>query len=239
MGSAGAAYDEPVTYRGGVHEAAGWSAVVPLKRSAHAKQRLVGLGRWRPALVVAFATDVVAAVLESRHVREVIVVGGDGLPPGLLAQPSVHRLDDVRGLNPAVDAGIRAARRNAAVGVLVLPADLPCLRPDDVDTLVHTALDGRAGVLADADGEGTAALVLGSGVPFAPAFGPGSYARHLDAGAHPVAAELPTARRDVDSREHLEVARRLGVGQRTMRVLAQMEAARGVLQADAPLVSER
>lgn len=216
-----------------MHAAAGWTAVVPLKRPVAAKQRLTGLGSWRSALVAAFATDVVTTLLGSDRVREVVVVGGDGLAATLLGSPRVHRLADVRGLNAAVGAGMRAARRDCDVAMIVLPADLPCLRRSDLEALVHSAPPDRAGALADADGEGTAALVVPSGIEFVPTFGPRSYARHLGAGALPLEGHL-SARRDVDTVQHLAVARRLGPGQHTMRVLAEMDAvADGALSVDA------
>jgi 2-phospho-L-lactate guanylyltransferase len=214
-----------------VHAPSGWAAVVPLKQPASAKQRLVGLDAWRPALAVAFATDVVTALLASRGVREIVVVGGDGLAPALLDLPAVHRIADVRGLNHAVEAGIACGRRLTATGVLVVPADVPCLRPADVDVLLDGAQPHRAQVLADADGLGTSALVIPADVTFVPRFGPGSYALHLAAGAMPLEGDLPTARRDVDTVEHLETARRLGVGVATARVLAQLDAVTGALPA--------
>jgi 2-phospho-L-lactate guanylyltransferase len=214
-----------------VHAPSGWAAVVPLKQPASAKQRLAGLDAWRPALAVAFATDVVTALLASQAVREIVVVGGDGLAPALLDLPAVHRIADVRGLNDAVEAGMARAHPLTATGVLVLPADLPCLRPADVDVLLDGAPPHRAQVLADADGLGTSALVIPAGVTFVPRFGPGSYARHLAAGAMPVEGDLATARRDVDTVEHLETARRLGVGLETARLLAQLDADSGALPA--------
>lgn len=190
----------------------------------------MGLGAWRPALALAFATDVVTAALASQAVREVVIVGGDGLPAALLGLPAVHRVADVGGLNQAVEEGIATARRVTDTGVLVLPADLPCLRPDDVDALVDSAPQQRARVLADGDGIGTAALVLAAGVTFAPRFGPASYVRHLAAGALPVEGAA-SARRDVDTVEHLEIARRLGVGQATARVLVELDAVSGAVPA--------
>jgi 2-phospho-L-lactate guanylyltransferase len=207
-----------------VHAPQGWTAVVPLKQPAAAKQRLAELHAWRPALAHAFAADVVTALLASHRVRKVVIVGGDGLAPALLDLPEVHRIADVRGLNQAVEAGIATARRPGPTGVLVLPADLPCLRPADVDLLLDATPHQRARVLADGDGIGTAALVIPAGVTFAARFGPGSYARHLDAGAAPVERGPATARRDVDTVEHLEIARRLGVGPATSRVLAELDA---------------
>jgi 2-phospho-L-lactate guanylyltransferase len=201
---------------------------VPLKEPASAKQRLAGLGDWRPTLAVAFATDVISALLGSADLREVIVVGGDGLAPQLLAAPRVRKVADVRGLNEAVDAGVAAACQSGHVGALVLPADLPCLRPSDVEAMIEQAAEDRASVLADADGDGTAALLIPSSVRFSSAFGPDSYARHLHRGAHPLTGDFATARRDVDTVEQLVAAQRLGVGQHTARVLALLEAATDV-----------
>ena len=193
--------------------------MVPLKETAEAKQRLLVPSELRTALALAFAADAVTALLEARHVQEVVVVGGRGLPPALLASPAVHRIADVRGLNPAVEAGVRVARRRSRRGVLVLHADLPCLRADEVDALLEQAPSGAAAALADADGEGTTALLLPAGVTLVAAFGPGSYARHVDAGARPVTGELASVRRDVDTVEHLQAARLLGVGPHTAALL--------------------
>jgi 2-phospho-L-lactate guanylyltransferase len=206
-----------------VDASTGWTAVVPLKDTAEGKQRLRVPRELRAALSVAFAADAVSALLESRHVHEVVVVGGRALPPALLASPAVHRIADVRGLNPAVEAGIRVARRRSGRGVLVLHADLPCLRPDEVDALLEQAPPDAAGALADADGDGTTALLLPPGVTFVPAFGRDSHARHVAAGARPVTGELASVRRDVDTVEHLEAARLLGFGPYSAALLPTRE----------------
>jgi 2-phospho-L-lactate guanylyltransferase len=219
VGGAGRAYDEPVPYRGGVEASTGWTAVVPLKETPEAKQRLRVPSGLRTALALAFAADTVTALLESRHVHEVVVVGGRGLAPALLASPALHRVADVRGLNAAVEAGVRVARQRSGRGVLVLHADLPCLRAGEVDALLEQASPDAASALADADGDGTTALLLPPGVTLPPTFGPGSHARHLAAGARPVTGELASVRRDVDTVEHLETARLLGVGPHTAAVL--------------------
>jgi 2-phospho-L-lactate guanylyltransferase len=215
-------------------DAHGWSAVVPVKRPAYAKQRLADYGDWRPVLAAAFAADVISALHGSDDIREVIVVGGEGLAARVLTAPRLRKIADVRGLNEAVNAGLAAAHRAGAAGVLVVPADLPCLRSSDVDLLIQQADGDRASVLADADGDGTAALLIPSPVRFSPAFGPGSFGRHLRQGAHALNGDLATARRDVDTVEHLVAARQLGVGQHTARVLALLEAS---AQAIAPITA--
>jgi len=205
-----------------------WTAVVPLKDPTAAKQRLTALGDVRPALAAAFASDVLAAVLSSRGVDEVVVVGGAGLPDDLTGDPRVQCAADVRGLNDAVAAGMQVARRSSDAGVLVVPADLPCLRSSDVDLLLGAARSGTVRVLADAEADGTTAVVVAPGAGFRPAFGPGSYARHLSGGAaaldDALVAQLATARRDVDTVEHLRRAQALGVGAHTARVLADLDA---------------
>jgi 2-phospho-L-lactate guanylyltransferase len=70
--------------------------------------------------------------------------------------------------------------------------------------------------VADADGVGTTAVVAADLDAFRPAFGPGSRQRHLDAGAREVEGiDVPSLRRDVDDRDSLAEAVRLGVGPRT------------------------
>jgi 2-phospho-L-lactate guanylyltransferase len=205
-----------------VHALTAWTAVVPVKPATLGKQRLHPLGDWRAPLAAAFAADVVTALLGSRVVRDVVVVGGQSLPEALVDLPAVHRVADVRGLNPAVAAGLERSARFGGSGTLVLPGDLPCLRPEDVDVLLAGVAPGSVGALADADGRGTAALAVGAGADFAPAFGPGSFARHLAAGARAITGEFERARRDVDTVEHLAAARALGVGSHTAAVLAHL-----------------
>jgi 2-phospho-L-lactate guanylyltransferase len=223
MGSAGRAYDEHVAYRGRVHPLARWTAVVPIKESAEAKQRLWEVTEWRPALAVAFASDVLTALLGSRLVHDTLLVGGAGLPPALLASPRVHRIADVRGLNPAVEAGIAAALQRSSRGIVVIPADLPSLSSGEVDALLAAAPGDGPAVLADADGDGTTALLLPSGVRFTPAFGAASFQRHVAAGARPVPGAFESVRRDVDTVAHLAAAQRLGVGPHTAALLPLIE----------------
>ena len=205
-----------------------------MKETADAKQRLREVTEWRPALAVAFASDVLTALLSSRLVHEVVLVGAADLPPDLLASPMVHRAADVRGLNAAVEAGIATAWQRSSHRVVVLPADLPCLRSSEVDDLLEAASDDGPAVLADADGDGTSALLLPVGARFTPAYGAGSFERHVAAGARPVPGAFESVRRDVDTVEHLAAAQRLGVGPRTAALLPhirELRTARSVTEA--------
>lgn len=189
--------------------------LVPVKTLARAKSRLAPRpGRDR--LMRAFALDAVAAVREAGHVAHTYVVTdedgfGDSLP------------DEGRGdLNLALRVAEREARlRHPGLGVAALLADLPALRPDDLDAALAAGLRSRWFV-ADADGTGTTLLVAGPGTDLDPRFGVGSAERHEASGAAPVRAAVPTLRRDVDTDADLRDAVALGVGLRTRAALEEL-----------------
>jgi len=218
------AYDQPVAYGGTVERLPGWTVVLPVKGLRGAKRRLgPEVGSWRMSLAGAFAEDVIDAALGAVAVDRVLVVGGEGIGSATLSLPGVTQLTDVSGLDAAVTSGTSRAREAAPrCRILVLQTDLPCARPNDLDDLMTAAPVARPGVLADAEGLGTAALTMPAGTTLSTAFGAGSLARHVRAGAEPIESAVPRLRRDVDTVEHLREAVRLGVGPHTHRVLDQM-----------------
>ena len=110
-------------------------------------------------------------------------------------------------------------RRRPDLRLVALCADLPALRPEELAAALAAAPEDVMAFVADADGLGTTAVVAPSLDLFRPAFGPASRQRHLDAGAHEVdGVDVPTLRRDVDDRDDLVEALRLGVGRSTSLV---------------------
>lgn len=202
----------------------GWTVVVPVKGIAQAKRRLApDVGLWRAALAGAFAADVVDAALGVPGVVRLLLIGGEGMDPVTLTRPGLLQLPDVGGIDAAVLLGTTRARADAPRGhVLMLQGDLPCVRSADLTDLIAAAPGSRPGVLADADGLGTVALVMPPGTDIASSFGPGSLQRHIDAGADPIDLPVARLRRDVDTLEHLHAAVGLGVGRHTQQVLEQM-----------------
>ncbi|GAA1861300.1 2-phospho-L-lactate guanylyltransferase [Pseudonocardia ailaonensis] len=203
---------------GGVPNA-GVGLVVPVKPLAAAKSRLRGAadrGVGDPArhaeLALALALDTLDAAHAARSVSEIIVVTTDVrvaalVPPGL----KVVTDEPGTGLNAALahgadllEPGIRGA----------LQADLPALRPEELDAAIEAAAGGRA-FCADARGDGTTLLLTAAGGPLDPRFGPGSAAAHLASGAAALSGALPGLRRDVDTEADLREACTLGVGPRT------------------------
>ncbi|MFE0190184.1 2-phospho-L-lactate guanylyltransferase [Streptomyces sp. NPDC059008] len=201
----------------------GWSLVVPLKPLVRAKSRLSGAAgeEFRPRLALAFALDTVTAALACEDVRDVVVVTDDPLAGERLAALGARIVPDTpaRGLNAALAHGANAVRAHRpAAPVAALNADLPALRPTELELVLHSASLFPRAFLADAADIGTTLLTATSGVELAPAFGGASRARHLASGAREITTpDVVSVRRDVDTGEDLLAALALGVGPHTAR----------------------
>jgi 2-phospho-L-lactate guanylyltransferase len=203
----------------------GWCLVVPVKRLAEAKSRLLAdLPRGcaattlREELALAFAADTVAAALACPSVAAVVVVTGDPRAATVLAGIGARVVADApeAGLNPALlHGGACAVAGRPGYGVAALSADLPALRPHELGDALTEAARVDVALVADAEGRGTTVLTARTVDLFAPSFGPGSRARHERSGAVPLKLELPSVRRDVDTLAHLREALLLGTGPMT------------------------
>jgi 2-phospho-L-lactate guanylyltransferase len=193
-------------------------ALVPVKPPALGKSRLVGLADDdRRALAAAFALDTVAACMAASSVAEVLVATDDAaFSVELRALGAVTIPDGVAmDLNGTLrQSAAEARRRWPDLVPVALTADLPAVRPIDLDDALGDLTPGTAAYLADADGVGTT-LYTAAYDEFAPRFGPGSALAHEGTGAVPITTPLPRLRRDVDDLADLDDALALGVGPRT------------------------
>ncbi len=207
-----------------------WCLVVPVKRLHLAKTRLTGDVHGRGAMALAFAADTVDAALRAPGVAGVIVVTDDVVAATELRRLGADVVADVpdAGLNPALRHGAAlAALRYPGCGVGALSADLPALRPDELDRALDRALAHRVAVVPDVAGTGTTAYLVAPGGTFAPTFGADSLRVHADAGAAVLDdADLSSIRRDVDTPADLQDAVALGVGPHTTALLAGTRTAR-------------
>jgi 2-phospho-L-lactate guanylyltransferase len=202
-----------------------WSLVVPVKVLARAKSRLAVLaGPHRAALALAMAADTVAAALACPAVGQVIAVTDDPEAARVLADLGAVVTGDEpgRGLNPALRHGAAlAAARWPGAGVGALAADLPALRPAELDLGLRAAARWEYAFVPDAAGSGTTLYTARPGARFLPRFGPRSAEQHRAAGAAELSlAGLASLRRDVDQPADLSAAADLGVGPRTAAVAA-------------------
>lgn len=194
--------------------------VVPVKGLDTAKSRLRGAadgGVGDPArhaeLALALALDTLDAVLAAERVAAVVVVTSDETVGRKLAGTGVRIVRDepAAGLNAALVHGAALLPRDLARGAL--QADLPALKPEELDEALEQATT-RA-FCTDAQGDGTTLLLAPAGAPLDPRFGPGSAVAHTESGAVPLTGGLPGLRRDVDTEADLREACGLGVGPRT------------------------
>jgi len=203
------------------------AVVVPVKPPAVAKSRLGALGdEARMSLVVALAADTITAALEASAVAGVLVVTDDHVLAAGLADLGAFVIpdafaDDLNG--SLVQAAVEAHRRWPDAGIAALCADLPALRPDQLDRALAAAAVDRMSFVADAAGAGTTAVFSPTLEVFVPQFGPESRKAHLEAGALEIdLVDVPTLRQDVDTPVDLSAALALGVGSRTAAAAAAL-----------------
>ena len=195
-----------------------YAVVVPVKPPALGKSRLVGLtDERRRDLAAAFALDTVAACLASDRVGAVLAVTDDAPFAVRLLEAGCAAIPD--GVTDDLNGSLRLAaaevsRRWPGLVPVAVCADLPALRPADLDEALGLLPADRAAFVADSAGIGTTLYAAPHAV-FDPRFGPASRAAHLEAGAGEIAGALASLRRDVDDLADLRAALALGVGPRT------------------------
>jgi 2-phospho-L-lactate guanylyltransferase len=192
--------------------------VLPVKSLELSKQRLKDcLGPLRPGLTEVMLADVLDALRSSATVSGVVVVTMDAEVAALAATKGATLEEEAGpfGMNRAIGQGFAAARRLGAAWLAVLPLDIPLLTGAEFDRLVRE-LDSRAtgadepalGIVPSSDGQGTNWLCTRADVAFKPAYGPGSYRRHLEAaraqGQRPITLASPSVSLDIDEAADLE-----------------------------------
>jgi 2-phospho-L-lactate guanylyltransferase len=164
--------------------------------------------------VDASQADVAGAGSTRRH-----AAGADAAPADVdltdRVRPYAARPEAMR-----TDIARADATRPDAVPVVALTADLPAMRPEDLESaLVAAARTGQRAFVPDLEGTGTVLLAAPAGQALTPQFGPGSAAAHLRSGAVRLDGAWPSLRRDVDTAADLDAAARLGLGTHTGQVI--------------------
>ena len=192
--------------------------LLPVKPPARGKSRLDVDPVRRRALAAAFALDTARACLSAHRVSAVLAVTDDARFADDLRAAGCETIPDgVAGdLNESLRlAAAEAHRRWPDARPVAVCADLPSLRPADLDAALHTDEGEESpAFVADGDGVGTTLYTAAYDV-FAPRFGAGSRRAHLDEGCREIRGELPTLRRDVDDADGLAAAVSLGLGAHT------------------------
>jgi 2-phospho-L-lactate guanylyltransferase len=214
------------------------AAILPVKRFAHAKQRLGAsvADPLRLELARVMVADVLLALAETGSIeRAIVVTGEESVADGARVQGElvVAENGDGDGQSAAVALGVRRALAEGFERVLCVPGDCPALDPSELDALLGAHTSGpEVTIVPDRHGTGTNGLLLTPPDAISPSFGPGSYERHralaLAAGVACHVARPPSLLLDIDTGADLAALRDRLAGthsraQRTRTVLGQPE----------------
>jgi 2-phospho-L-lactate/phosphoenolpyruvate guanylyltransferase len=187
---------------------------------AEGKTRLHSSRRIRRALAQAMFCDVLAACAAVGDVR---VVTPDEEAADAAREAGAEVVDDPGGgQGAAVQAGLEGV---GVGGILVVNADVPCVVPHDLRTLLAATPAGCIALVEALDGT-TNALSLPSAQAFAPLYGPSSSDRFREhaasLGLEAVSVAVPNLADDVDTMEDL-TRLQLRAGPRTQACLLELE----------------
>jgi 2-phospho-L-lactate/phosphoenolpyruvate guanylyltransferase len=185
------------------------AAVIPVKPIDRALGRLASVlspGERRD-LQSAMLLDLLDACRDSAAVAATFVVTADAAAAELSRAAGARVLWDhvpPRGMNPAVAIGQAEVEDRLIDAALILTADLPLVRSQDLDAIVAALRPGRGAVLVPSrDGTGTNALALAPPFGIATRLGANSRALHeyalQNAGIAFCRLEIPSLALDVDT----------------------------------------
>jgi 2-phospho-L-lactate/phosphoenolpyruvate guanylyltransferase len=195
------------------------TVVIPFA-GAEGKTRLHESRRVRRALALAMFCDVLAACLAVGRTR-VVTPDEEGAAAALDAGAEAVA-DPAEGQGAAVQAGMEGVQPGA---ILVVNADVPCVVPHDLRSLLAATPAGGVALVEALDGT-TNALGLASPQAFAPLYGPRSADRfraHVASlGLEAISVALPNLADDVDTMDDL-TRLQPRTGPRTQACLAELE----------------
>ena len=195
------------------------TVVIPFAGS-EGKTRLHESRRVRRALGQAMFCDVLAACVSAA--RTLVVTPDEEAASAAVDSGAEAVADPGGGQGAAVEAALAGL---GAGGILVVNADVPCVVPHDLRSLLAATPAGGLALVEALDGT-TNALSLPAPEAFAPLYGAGSADRFREHAAslrlEAVSVALPNLADDVDTIEDL-TRLQLRAGPRTQACLAELE----------------
>lgn len=187
-------------------------AVVPVKPLRRGKSRLSSVlsEDERTALNKKLLIHTVETLTQIPELEQVLVVSRDSEALAIARLHGTRTVLEDSGseLNIAIARATAVATTYAASGVLILPADLPNITPEDVKQLISSAATGASVVIApDHRRTGTNALLVRPPGIISYSFGENSFQKHMAQieakGLRVKVLELPCLAQDVDYPEDL------------------------------------
>lgn len=186
--------------------------LVPIKNLDGAKQRLSPVLELeeRRALAAAMMEDVLETLASWDARPPVAVVTSDSQATALARQYTFDIIADPenRSETDAIEHATRAAVEGGWTSTLVIPADIPLITADEVQSIVASAPAEGSVLVPAADGRGTNAVLRSPASLFPLRFGNDSFLPHRraaeDTGKPVVILELPGIALDVDRPDDLD-----------------------------------
>jgi 2-phospho-L-lactate guanylyltransferase len=189
-------------------------AIVPVKPLRRGKSRLSGVlsPEERNDLNRRLLTHTLETLSAIPDIEQILVISRDQAALSLAREHGARTVleNGAPELNVALARATIVVKNYATRGLLIVPADLPLISPEDVNAMLEIAVDPPVVVLApDHRRQGTNALLVCPVGLIEYDFGPGSFQRHceraLQAGARLEILELPSLALDMDMPEDLEM----------------------------------
>jgi 2-phospho-L-lactate guanylyltransferase len=204
-------------------------AVVPIKETAQAKQRLGDAVpvELKPRLALAMAEDVLSALAAVPGLAGILVVTIDAAASELARRYGARVLADGArdGQTGAVRAAARALTGGSRTAMLAIPGDVPLITPEEVQELMRAHDRMRDFIITPAHDERGSNAILCAPPELVPLqFGDDSFAPHLEAakrsGLEPKIIRLAGIGLDIDNPRDLAAFLQVPSRTRT-RVLLQ------------------
>ena len=189
-------------------------AIVPVKPLRWGKSRLAGVlsPEERTDLNSQLLIHTLNTLKSLKEIEHVLVISRDPAALAIARKRGARTLQEngTPELNSALARATIVARNHSTRGVLIVPADLPLLTPEDVRSMLDRAAEPPVVVVApDRHRQGTNALLVCPAGLIDYDFGPDSYPRHCQrahmAGARLEICELPSLALDMDLPEDLQL----------------------------------
>ena len=189
-------------------------AIVPVKPLRRGKSRLAGVlsPEERNDLNRRLLTHTLETLNAIPEIEQVLVISRDQAALSLAREHGARTVleNGAPELNVALARATIVVKNYATRGLLIVPADLPLISPEDINAMLDIAVDPPVVVLApDHRRQGTNALLVCPVGLIEYDFGPGSFQRHceraLQAGARLEILDLPSLALDMDMPEDLEM----------------------------------
>lgn len=194
-------------------------AIIPVKPLRRGKSRLAGVltEEERTFLNYTMLANTLKAVAAVKDIDKILVISRDS---GALAMArdfgarTVQENGQSDDLNLALKRATVFAQLSGAQSVLILPADLPKINADSIQTMIRMGKRTPYIVIApDRRREGTNGLLISPAGLIDYQFGPGSFLRHYQQAKryniNVVVCELPELALDLDLPEDLDLLRHM------------------------------